>query len=361
MPQPIDHDRRRTLGGALMTLAAGRLGLLGGAAQQLACAAQAADRNVPSFDGATGWLNSAPLSADALLGKVVLVQFWTYTCINWLRTLPYVRAWAERYAPRGLVVLGVHSPEFEVEKNVDNVRRAVAAMRIPYPVALDADHAVWNAFRNAYWPALYLVDARGRVRRRHFGEGEYEQSERFIQRLLTESGAVGVGRDIVRVDPRGAEADADWGNLRSPETYVGYERGERFASPGGAASDERRAYVAPERLALNQWALAGDWTIGHQAATSRTPNGTLAYRFHARDLHLVMGAAVPDAAVRFRVRLDGQPPGAAHGVDVDEHGVGTAREPRLYQLIRQPGPIVDRRFEIEFLDPDAASYVLTFG
>ena len=324
--------------------------------------AQLPDRGrVPSLGGATAWLNSEPLSADSLRGKVVLVQFCTYTCINWLRTLPYVRAWAERYAGQGLAVVGVHTPEFEFEKDLGNVRRALKEMRVVYPVALDNDYAIWRAFENRYWPALYVVDARGRVRHQHFGEGEYEQSERVIQQLLAEAGVGGVGRGLVSVEARGIEVAADWDSLKSPESYLGHERAENFASPGGAMPDERRVYSAPAPLRLNQWALAGDWTVGKVAAVLNTAGGRLAYRFHARDLHLVMGPSSRGTSVRFRVSLDGQPAGAAHGTDVDERGHGTATEQRLYQLIRQPKPIAERRFEIEFLDPGAEALAFTFG
>ncbi len=236
-----------------------------------------------------------------LRGKVVLVEFWTYTCINWLRTLPYVRAWAEKYKDHGLVVIGVHTPEFAFEKDLDNVRRAVKDMRVDYPVAVDNDYAVWRAFKNQYWPALYFVDAQGRIRHHHFGEGEYEQSERVIQQLLAEAGAGGVGQELVSVDAGGIEVAADWGSLKSPENYVGYERTENFASPGGAAPDKRRIYAVPAQLSLNQWALSGDWTVGRQATVLNTADGRIAYRFHARDLHLVMGPAARGTPVRFRV------------------------------------------------------------
>ena len=316
---------------------------------------------LPSLDNATGWLNSQPLTAAGLRGKVVLVEFWTYTCINWLRTLPYVRAWAEKYKDRGLVVIGVHSPEFEFEKNVDRVRWAAKDMKVDYPIAIDSDHAIWRAFRNQYWPALYFVDAQGRIRHHQFGEGEYEQSERILQQLLAEAGNGGIGHELVSVDGRGAEAAADWGSLKSPENYVGYERTENFASPGGAVLGKPRVYAVPARLGLNQWALAGDWTVGQQGTSLNKANGRIAYRFHARDLHLVMGPAARGTSVRFRVRIDGQPPGAAHGVDIDDQGNGTATEQRLYQLIRQPKPIADRQFEIEFLDPGVEAYAFTFG
>ena len=317
--------------------------------------------NLPSFGGATGWLNSEPLTAAGLRGKVVLVDFWTYTCINWLRTLPYVRAWAEKYKDQGLVVIGVHSPEFGFEKDVDNVRRAAKDMRVDYPIAIDSDHAIWGAFRNQYWPALYFVDAQGRIRHRHFGEGEYERSEMIIQQLLAEAGTGGVSRGLVSVDGRGAEAAADWGSLRSPENYLGHERAENFASPGGAVLGKRRVYAAPARLRLNEWALSGDWTVEKQVTVLNKANGRIAYRFHARDLHLVMGPAARGTAVRFRVLIDGQPPGAAHGIDVDDQGNGTVTEQRLYQLIRQPKPIAERQFEIEFLDSGVEAFAFTFG
>jgi thiol-disulfide isomerase/thioredoxin len=314
-----------------------------------------------SLERANEWLNSPPLTAAELRGKVVLVDFWTYTCINWLRTLPYIRAWAEKYRNQGLVVIGVHSPEFAFEKDPNNVRRAVKDMRIDYPVAVDSEHVIWRAFRNQYWPALYFVDAQGRVRHHYFGEGSYPQSEMIIQELLAEAGATGIDREPVSVDGRGFEAAADWTSLKSPENYVGFARTENFASPGGAMLDKPRAYAFPARLRLNEWALSGDWTVTNQAIALNKPNGVIAYRFHARDLHLVMGPATPGTPVRFRVLIEGQPPGAAHGLDVDEHGYGTVTEQRLYQLIRQPKPIVDRQFEIEFLGPGVEAFAFTFG
>src|SRR5262245_4445030 len=297
----------------------------------------------PAFMGASGWLNSQPLAAGDLRGKVVLVEFWTYTCINWLRTMPYVRAWGEKYKDRGLVVIGVHTPEFPFEKDLDNVQRAVKAMQIGFPVAIDNDYAIWRAFRNQAWPALYFIDARGRIRHRHFGEGEYERSERVIQQLLAEAGSAGAGGDLVSVEGRGAEAAPDWENLRSAENYLGSERTENFASGGPGA---RREYSVPARLALNHWGLGGDWTMKAGSITLNKANGRIAYRFHARDLHLVMGPTAQVKTVRFRVLIDGKPPGAAHGVDVDEQGNGTVAAQRLYQLIRQPKPITDRTFEI---------------
>jgi len=316
---------------------------------------------LPSFSGATAWLNSPPLSAADLRGKVVLIDFWTYTCINWLRTLPYVRAWADKYRDHGVVVIGVHTPEFSFEHDIENVRRAAKDMRIEYPIAIDNDYAIWSAFNNHYWPALYLVDAQGRIRYHQFGEGAYEQSEMILQQLLAEAGIGGIAHELVSVDAQGAEAAADWGDLRSPENYVGDARTENFASPGGAVLDQPRVYAAPARFSLNHWALAGDWTVESEATVLNKANGRIVYRFHARDLHLVMGPAERGTPVRFRVFIDGQAPGAAHGIDVDELGNGTATEQRLYQLIRQPKPIADRQFEIEFLDAGMEAFAFTFG
>jgi thiol-disulfide isomerase/thioredoxin len=314
-----------------------------------------------SLERADEWLNSPPLTAQALRGKVVLVDFWTYTCINWLRTLPYVRAWHEKYHKQGLVVVGVHAPEFSFEKTPSNVRRAVKDLRVDYPVAVDSEHVIWRAFRNQYWPALYFIDAQGRIRHRQFGEGSYEQSEMIVQALLAETGTGGIDREPVSVDARGFEAAADWRNLRSPENYVGYARTESFASAGGATLDKPRMYEVPARLGLNEWALSGDWTVKRETAALNKPNGRVAYRFHARDLNIVMGPAAPGTSVKFRVLIDGQPPGPAHGLDVDEQGHGTVTEQRLHQLIRQPKPIVDRQFEIEFLDPGVEVFSFTFG
>jgi thiol-disulfide isomerase/thioredoxin len=316
---------------------------------------------LPSLGGATGWLNSPPLTADGLRGKVVLIDFWTYSCINWLRSLPYVRAWAKKYQAQGLVVIGVHTPEFGFEKNVDNVRRAAKAMNVDYPIALDNDYAVWRAFNNEYWPALYFVDAQGHIRHHQFGEGDYDQSEKVIQRLLAEAGVRGIDGGLVSVEPRGVEAIADWGDLKSPEAYLGHRRAENLASPGGALPDKPHLYAAPAKLKLNDWALAGDWTVEGQFALLNKPGGKIVFRFHARDLHLVMGPDARGVSVRFRVRIDGQAPKGDHGIDVDEQGNGTANEQRLYQLIRQAGPVADRQFEIEFLDPGVAAFSFTFG
>jgi thiol-disulfide isomerase/thioredoxin len=320
----------------------------------------AGQSELASLELADAWLNSSPLTAPGLRGKVVLVDFWTYTCINWLRTLPYVRAWHEKYRDQGLVVVGVHAPEFSFEKNIDNVRRSVKDMNIAYPVAVDGEHVIWRGFRNQYWPALYFIDAQGRVRHRQFGEGAYEQSEMVIQMLLAEAGNSGIERDSVAVEGRGLEAAADWRSLKSPENYLGYARTENFAS-AGAAVDRPHRYDVPERLRLNEWGLSGDWTVKQEAAVLNAPNGRVAYRFHARDVHLVMGPAAPGTSVRFRVLIDGQPPGPAHGLDVDEQGYGILAEQRLHQLIRQPKPIVDRQLEIEFLGPGAEVFAFTFG
>jgi Thioredoxin like C-terminal domain/Redoxin len=315
---------------------------------------------LPSFDGTTSWLNSEPLTGDALTRRVALVSFGTYTCINWIRSLPYVRAWADKYASHGLAVVGVQTPEFEFEENLDNVRRAIEELDVRYPVAVDNDYAVWRAFDNHYWPALYFVDAEGRIRHHHFGEGEYMESERVLQMLLREAGG-DTDDDLVRIVPAGVEAEADWASLRSPETYLGYGRTIGFASPEGPAPDERRVYTPPADLRRNQWALTGDWRIGLVPVVLHEAGGSIRFRFHARDVHLVMGPPAGRPPVRLRVRLDGEPPGRAHGVDVDEDGAGIADYQRMYQLIRQAGPIGDRLFEIEFLETGVEAFVFTFG
>jgi hypothetical protein len=324
-----------------------------GAAEAL----QREPRELGAIGRATEWLNSPRLTSASLAGKIVLVDFCTYTCINWLRTLPYIRGWAQKYRA-GLVVIGVHTPEFPFEHNLENVRRAMQAMRIEWPIVIDNDYSIWRAFRNQYWPALYFVDARGEVRDHQFGEGEYDRSEKIIQRLLAGAGGSG-GNGAVPVESGGIEAPADWGNLRSPENYLGYERTQNFAST--ANPDKRRVYTVPRRLALNEWALAGDWTIGKQTVSLSGGNGRIAYRFHARDLHLVMSPPGEASRARFRVSIDGQPPGAGRGLDVDEQGNGTLIEPRLYQLIRQPMPIMDRTFEIEFMESGVEAFAFTFG
>jgi hypothetical protein len=363
MSDRIDCDRRHFLGSAAATVAAARFGSLGALLQQVSCAADSrpAASELASLGYATEWLNSPPLTPAELHGKVVLIDFCTYTCINWLRSLPYVRAWAEKYTDRGLVVIGVHTPEFQFESDVANVRQAALDLKVPYPIALDNGYAIWRAFRNSYWPALYLIDAQGRFRFHHFGEGEYERSEGVIRRLLAEAGAGGLGDGLVSVDAHGAEVAADWSSLKSSETYLGYQRARNFASPGGAVADGRRVYATPARLSANHWALSGDWTMGGQPVTLNAPGGRIACRFHARDVNLVMGPAAREAPVRFRVLIDGRAPGAAHGVDIDDQGNGTATEQRLFQLIRQPGPIGDRELEIGFLDAGAQAFAFTFG
>ena len=317
--------------------------------------------HLPGFDGALGWLNSPPITAADVEGKVVLVDFWTYTCINWLRTLSYVRAWDEKYRDRGLVTVGVHTPEFPFEHDVDNVREAAKDMRVDYPIAIDSDYAVWSAFANHYWPAVYIADAQGRIRHHQFGEGQYEECERVIQRLLREAGVEDVADELVSVAPDGFEAQADWTNLGSPETYLGYEQGQNFASPGRAEVDAPHTYAIPDALRLNQWALSGEWTIGRGASVLNGGEGAIAFRFHARDVHLVMGPPARDASVPFRVLVDGEPPGDAHGLDIDEQGHGTVAQQRLYQLVRERDSITDRTFEITFLGAGVEAYVFTFG
>lgn len=307
------------------------------------------------------WLNSAPLTPEALRGKVVLVNFWTYSCINWRRQLPYVRAWQEKYKDKGLVVIGVHAPEFEFEKNIANVQWAVKDMKVNYPVAVDNNHAIWRAFSNQAWPALYFIDAQGRLRHQYFGEGAYEQSEALIQALLREAGATGVGNDVVEVNARGHDAAPDWNNLGSPENYVGFEHTRNFASPGGIMRSKAHAYSAPEVLRLNQWALSGEWTVRNDAVTANSSGGRIAYRFKARDLHLVMGPETSGKSIRFRVSIDGKAPGTERGIDVDEQGYGTLTEQRMYTLIRQSGTITDRQFDIEFLDQGAEAFAFAFG
>lgn len=362
MSERISHDRRRFLSGAAMTLLSAHIGIFGGdktaAAQTLRLPIEG---ELPSLESTSRWLNSQPLKTRDLRGKVVLINFWTYTCINWRRQLPYVRAWAEKYKDHGLVMIGVHTPEFSFERNVENVRRAVKNIGVDYPVVIDSDYAIWQAFDNEYWPALYFADAQGRIRHHVFGEGEYEQSERTIQQLLSAAGNDGTSHELASVNPSGAEAPADWSNLGSPENYVGYQRTQYFSSPDGPALDKSHVYSVPAGLRLNHWALSGDWTIQQEATVLNRPDGRIAYRFHARDLHLVMGSAAPGKSVRFRVFIDGQPAGAAHGSDVDIQGNGMVTEPRMYQLIRQSSPVVDRQFEIQFLDSGVEAFSFTFG
>jgi len=321
--------------------------------------ALAVEGQLPSLSGAVQWLNSPPLAAESLKGKVVVIDFWTYSCVNCLRAIPYVRAWAEKYARQGLVVIGVHTPEFAFEKNVGNVQKAVTDLKIGYPVAVDSNYAIWRAFSNQYWPAHYFIDAGGRIRHHHFGEGSYDESERVIQQLLAEAGRAAVPEGVVSVRASGAQAASAEADVQSPETYLGYERAERFVSPGGAAENARKTYASGGPR-LNEWGLDGSWTIGREDATLQQAGGNIVYRFHARDLHLVL-AAPPGKAVRFRVTIDGAPPGDAHGVDADAGGEGVVIEQRLYQLIRQRGPVADHTFEITFLDAGVQAFAFTFG
>jgi len=350
----MDHHRRRFLARTAATIGAARLGVW-----HTIDAAERLPRELAAIARASEWINSPRLTAADLSGKVVLLDFWTYTCINWMRTHPFIRAWAGAY-PQALLVIGVHTPEFPFEHDLGNVRRAVQRFGIEYPVVIDNDYAIWHAFKNEYWPALYLVDARGRIRHHQFGEGGYDDSAAAIQQALADAGAEGA-----RARPAGEtaafELPADWANLRSPENYLGTDRAQGFASPGGSDVDHRRNYTMPSRLSLNQWALAGEWTIGRQAITLAAAGGRIAYRFHARDLHLVLAPPTPGRSVRFTVTIDGQPPGAAHGLDTDDAGNGSVGEPRLYQLIRQRQAIADRHFEVQFLDGGVQPYCFTFG
>jgi thiol-disulfide isomerase/thioredoxin len=314
-----------------------------------------------SFDGATGWLNSDPLTPEGLRGRVVLVDFWTYTCINWLRTLPYVKAWDAKYRGQGLTVIGVHTPEFGFERTVDNIVTQSRNFGVEYPVAIDSDYGVWRAFSNHFWPAVYIADTEGRIRHHHFGEGEYAQTEMVIQQLLLDAGAKDLDQGLVEVEPKGLEVAADWRTLGSPETYTGYGQATGFASEAVAAFDKPHGYTASARLPLNDWDVSGNWTVARHAAIVNEGGGRVAFRFHARDVNLVMGPASSGASIPFRVFLDGQPAEGAYGTDVDAAGRGTVGEQRTYQLIRQPGSIADRTFEIEFLEPGVEVYCFTFG
>ncbi|MBB6485833.1 cytochrome c biogenesis protein DipZ [Rhizobium lusitanum] len=330
-------------------------------AQKAAAIQLSAEGSIPSLDGAVQWLNSEPLTAAGLKGKVVLIDFWTYSCINCLRAIPYVEAWAQKYKDQGLVVIGVHAPEFAFEKNADNVKKAIGELGITYPVAIDNNYAIWRAFDNEYWPGHYFIDAQGQVRHHHFGEGDYDQSERVIQQLLAEAGKVNVSGDIVNVKATGAEAAAsDEADVQSPETYVGYLRSQNFVDDAGTVNDAAHDYVAGTPK-LNEWGLVGNWTVGGQEAMSNRADTGLYYRFHARDLHLVLGPAADGKPVRFRITIDGKPPGDSHGVDTDTNGSGVVTEQRLYQLVRTSGAVADHTFEIKFFDPGAQAYAFTFG
>jgi hypothetical protein len=316
---------------------------------------------LPAFTGATSWLNAEPLTPEGLRGRVVLVDFWTYTCVNWLRTLPYVRAWDAKYAAQGLTTIGVHTPEFDFEHDVANITTQSRALHVPYPIAVDSDYGVWTAFANHYWPAIYLADTQGRIRYHHFGEGEYAMTEMAIQQLLLEAGATDVDPDLVAVDPVGLEVAADYQTLRSPETYLGYGQATGMASPDGLQADAAHDYTPATRLRLNEWAPVGTWSISRRAATATAANARLAFRFQARDVNLVMGPAAHGTAIPFRVYVDGQQASGDHGTDVGADGTGSVAEQRTYQLIRQLGRISERTVEIELLEPGVELFCFTFG
>jgi len=315
---------------------------------------------LPDFGGAVGWLNSAPLSRESLRGKVVLVNFWTYSCINSLRELPYMKAWAAKYKDAGLVVIGVHAPEFGFERERANVENAVRELSVAYPVAIDSNHRIWDAFNNEYWPADYFIDGKGQIRYHHFGEGDYAESEHVIQKLLQANGATGLDESAVRISTGGVEAPPS-GDVLSPETYVGYRQAQRFASPERVAQDSRKTYSLPTTPSLNEWGLGGSWNVGAESGVLQSAPGKIVFRFHSRDLHMVLGPMKNGKPIRFKVKLDGIPPGDNCGVDSTPDGNGEIREPRLYQLIRQKGRVEDRTFEIEFLDPGVQAFSFTFG
>jgi thiol-disulfide isomerase/thioredoxin len=362
MSSDADSSGRES-GAATGSAPASRTGLVRSIAHRVAGdqLALPVEGHLASVAGATGWLNSEPLTPEGLRGGVVLVDFWTYTCVNWLRTLPYVRAWAAKYRDDGLTVIGVHTPEFGFERKIENIVAQSRAFGVAYPIAVDSDYAVWRAFANHYWPAVYIADAEGRIRYHHFGEGEYAQTEMVIQQLLIDAGVDGVDQDLVAVEPRGLEVAADWRTLKSPETYVGYGQSTGFASDDIAAFDKPHVYSAAARLPLNHWGLSGNWTVARHAAVLNQPDGRVAFQFHARDLNLVMGPASGGTSIAFRVFLDGKVADGAHGSDVESDGRGIVRDQRTYQLMRQPGRIADRLFEIEFLDAGLEVYCFTFG
>lgn len=355
MRESDTNSRRRFLRNAAVAIAA---------PQFLSCVASAIgpgdEGPMPELNGAVEWLNSAPSKSKDLRGKVVLFNIWTYSCINSLRELPYMKAWYAKYKDAGLVVIGVHSPEFGFEKDPANVRNAVSDLKIPYPIPIDSNHSIWQAFRNNYWPADYFGDAKGRIRYHHFGEGDYVKSERLIQTLLKENGATGLDESTVRIAADGAEAPPSE-DVRSPETYAGYARAENFASPERMDRDFKRNYHPPERLALNQWGLGGSWRVGAESGTLESAPGKIAFRFHSRDLHMILGPSKMDTTVRFKVKLNGAAPGDHHGSDSGADGTGVVRQPRMYQLLRQKGSIIDATFEIEFLDPGVEAFSFTFG
>jgi hypothetical protein len=359
----MTDDGRNQDGGGTATLPASAPGFIRSFAHRLAGEPPElpVEGHLPGFEGATGWLNSEPLTPEGLRGRIVAVQFLTYTCVNWLRTLPYARAWAAKYAEHGLTLVGVHTPEFGFERNVDNIVTALRDLDVPYPIAIDSDYGVWRAFANHYWPALYVADEQGRIRYHHYGEGEYEMSEMIIQQLLTGAGASGFDPAFVTVQPRGTEVAANWSELGSPETYLGALQASGYASPDGAYVGKSHAYGPADDLRLNEWAPIGTWTIAQHASVLDEPNGRIAFRFRARDVNLVMGPAKPGSSIPFRVSIDGRSPATDHGTDVDDEGRGTLDQQRLYQLIRQGNPGDTARFEIEFLDAGAEAYCFTFG
>jgi cytochrome c biogenesis protein CcdA/thiol-disulfide isomerase/thioredoxin len=369
----IDHIARQPdSGGAMMAMPGAMTGtmsgnaMMSGANAMMSATAPAAgelpvEGELPSLSGAVAWLNSPPLTPQALRGKVVLIDFWTYSCINCLRALPFVKSWYERYRGEGLVVIGVHAPEFAFEKDLGNVTRAVRDLGVTYPVALDNNYAIWQAFHNQYWPAHYFIDAQGRIRGHHFGEGDYAQSEQLLRQLLTEAGAAQLAATAAPTAATGVEAASNEAEVSSPETYLGYERASNFASPGGQVPDAAHSYSAPSKLQLNQWALSGSWRVEGERAEATAAHGGIVFRFRARDLHLVLGPADPAHPVRFRVTVDGAVPGADHGADVQPDGTGTVREQRLYQLLRQKNPEAERTFAIEFIDAGVQAYSFTFG
>jgi cytochrome c biogenesis protein CcdA/thiol-disulfide isomerase/thioredoxin len=342
---------------------AGNQPAMSGNNAMMAAGGAPAGNAAPTVDlsGATAWINSTPLTLASLRGKVVLIDFWTYSCINCLRTLPYIKAWNAKYKDSGLVIIGVHTPEFPFEKDEANVRKAVKDLGVTYPVAMDNDYNIWRSFNNEYWPAHYFIDATGKIRFHHFGEGGYEESEKWIRSLLEEANHTPISAAPAQVAASGAEAASDSGDVKSPETYIGYHRAENFASPDGFNQNEPQVYQAPATLKLNEWALAGKWLDERQIATALAPSSAIVYRFHARDLHLVLGPSAAGKSIRFRVTIDGKAPGADHGVDTDEQGFGTVTEDRLYQLVRQHGTVQDRTFRIEFLTPGVQAYSFTFG
>ena len=351
-------ERRRFIGTAAGALGASRLGVIASAFQQMSCAALGNEPTLPSLNGATEWINSPPLTPEGLRGKVVLVNFWTYTCVNWTRTLPYVRAWAEKYRDQGLVVIGAHTPEFPFEKDIDNVRWAAKVMNVDYPIAVDSNYGIWRAFDNNYWPAVYLADVNGTLRFHHFGEGNYDGTERTIQRLLNDAGKKTDG-ELVKVNPRGLEVPADYGRLRSPENYLGYRQGKGFASD--ILEDTPKKYSVPASLGLNQWALNGNWTIKEGPVVLNEANGSIVYRFHGRDVNLIMSPPFKGSSVRFTVKVDGKPLGGSHGEDTDAQGNGILTRQRCYQLVRLQEKITDRTFEIQFAEPGVEAYDFTFG